>query len=71
MFVSLYLCRGECTWLSVHKFKRVFLAGTQLKVQGLKEEALHRYEEAVKICPTYADGFYDLGVYHSEAQQVI
>ena len=47
------------------------LAGTQLKVQGLKEEALNKYEEAVSICPTYADGFYDLGVYYSEAQQVI
>ena len=48
----------------------VNIAGTQLKAEGLKEEALQKYEEAVKVCPTYADGFYDLGVYYSEAQQV-
>lgn len=45
-------------------------SGTQLKAQGQRVEAQDKYTEAVQICPTYADGFYDLGVYYSENQQV-
>lgn len=45
-------------------------AGTQLKAEGHREQALEKYEQAVKLCPTYADGFYDLGVYYSENEQV-
>ncbi len=46
-------------------------AGTQLKAQGHREEALEKYKQAVSRCPGYADGFYDLGVYYSEEQQVV
>ena len=45
-------------------------SGTQLKAQGQRVEAQDKYTQAVQICPTYADGFYDLGVYYSEDQQV-
>lgn len=45
-------------------------SGTQLKAQGQRAEAQDKYKQAVQICPTYADGFYDLGVYYSEDQQV-
>ncbi len=49
---------------------QVALSGTQLKAQGQRVEAQDKYKQAVHICPTYADGFYDLGVYYSEDQQV-
>lgn len=50
---------------------RVFVsAATQLKSAGQQEAALVKYQQAVKVCPAYADGFYDLGVYYSENNQV-
>ena len=45
-------------------------AATQLKSAGQREAALVKYQQAVDICPSYADGFYDLGVYYSEDSQV-
>lgn len=45
-------------------------AATQLKSAGQQEAALVKYQQAVEICPTYAEGFYDLGVYYSENNQV-
>lgn len=44
--------------------------GTQLKSSGQREMAFAKYQQAVEVCPTYADGFYDLGVYYSEDNQV-
>ena len=45
-------------------------AGTELKSAGQREAALAKYQQAVDISPTYTDGFYDLGVYYSEENQV-
>ena len=45
-------------------------AATQLKSAGQREAALVKYQQAVEICPDYADGFYDLGLFYSEASQV-
>ena len=45
-------------------------AATQLKSAGQREAALVKYQQAVEVCPAYADGFYDLGVYYSEDSQV-
>lgn len=45
-------------------------AGTRLKASGKSHEALAKYQEAVAVCADYAAGYYDLGVYYSEINQV-
>ena len=45
-------------------------AGTKMKGAGKSHEALEKYQEAVQVCPDYAAGFYDLGVYYTENSQV-
>lgn len=53
-----------------HSMMQCRSAGTKLKGAGKSHEALQKYQEAVKICPDYAAGFYDLGVYYTENNQV-
>ena len=53
-----------------HDIQAFVPAATQLKSAGQREAALTKYQQAVDICPAYADGFYDLGVYYSEDSQV-
>ena len=45
-------------------------AGTKLKLEGLVDEGLAHYEEAIEVCDTYGPAYYNVGVVHSEAKQV-
>ena len=57
-------------WFFVARSQYFASAGTQLKSAGQREAAFAKYQQAVEVSPTYADGFYDLGVYYSEDSQV-
>lgn len=45
--------------------------GVRLKMAGLPASAIENYEEALQVCPTYAQALYNLGVAYSDANELV